>query len=204
MTNRRIFLTGIGAAAMAAIGFVPAPALALSGDEAKAHVEAVVEEVLALVRSDGSTGEKADRLGTVMEKRAAMPQIARFAAGRAWRDMSEAQQDRYVPAFTRFVSTMYARRFQDYSGETVTVLDAVDAGKKGFLVKSSVTQAGGAPVNVEWLITDRPGRTVLADIIIEGISLLTTQREEISGMLESRGGDLEKLIADLEASGSSS
>ncbi|MEM1384869.1 MAG: ABC transporter substrate-binding protein [Pseudomonadota bacterium] len=204
MTNRRIFLTGIGAAAMAAIGFVPAPALALSGDEAKAHVEAVVEEVLALVRSDGSTGEKADRLGTVMEKRAAMPQIARFAAGRAWRDMSEAQQDRYVPAFTRFVSTIYARRFQDYSGETVTVLDAVDAGKKGFLVKSSVTQAGGAPVNVEWLITDRPGRTVLADIIIEGISLLTTQREEISGMLESRGGDLEKLIADLEASGSSS
>jgi phospholipid transport system substrate-binding protein len=38
---------------------------------------------------------------------------------------------------------------------------------------------------------------VIADIVIEGISMLVTEREEIGGMLEARGGDVEKLIADL-------
>ncbi|MEM7236859.1 MAG: ABC transporter substrate-binding protein, partial [Pseudomonadota bacterium] len=59
--------------------------------------------------------------------------------------------------------------------------------------------ANGAPVNVEWLVSDRPGRIVIADIIIEGVSLLLTQRDEIAGMLGKRNGDVDKLIADLEA-----
>jgi len=52
---------------------------------------------------------------------------------------------------------------------------------------------------VEWLVSDQPGHPVVADIVIEGVSLLITQREEIGGMLEARGGDVEKLIADLAA-----
>jgi phospholipid transport system substrate-binding protein len=56
-----------------------------------------------------------------------------------------------------------------------------------------------APIAVDWLVTDRPGRTVVADIVIEGVSMLVTEREEIGSMLEARGGDVEKLIADLAA-----
>jgi phospholipid transport system substrate-binding protein len=54
-------------------------------------------------------------------------------------------------------------------------------------------------VDVEWLVTDQPGQVLIADIVIEGVSLLVTQREEIGGMLEARRGDVEKLIADLAA-----
>jgi phospholipid transport system substrate-binding protein len=57
----------------------------------------------------------------------------------------------------------------------------------------------GQPVVVEWLVSDRPGRVVIADIVIEGVSLLVTQREEIAAMLEKRGGDVDKLISDLAA-----
>jgi phospholipid transport system substrate-binding protein len=73
----------------------------------------------------------------------------------------------------------------------------IDAGRKGMLVKTSLIRTGEAPVVVEWLVTDRPGRVVITDFVIEGVSMLVTKREEIGGMLEARGGNVEKLIADL-------
>lgn len=176
------------------------PALALSPADASAFVQATVDEVLALVKSGASTDEKAAKLRQIFDARAAMAQIAKFAAGRAWRDMSDDQQSRYSDAFAGFLSRVYARRFQEYSGEEVAVGPGADAGKKGVYVKSQVSQASGQPVQVDWLVTDRPGRTVIADIVIEGVSLVVTQREEIGAMLESRGGDFEKLIADLSKS----
>jgi phospholipid transport system substrate-binding protein len=65
------------------------------------------------------------------------------------------------------------------------------------LVKTLIIRTGKAPVVVEWLVTDRPGRVVITDFVIEGVSMLITEREEIGSMLEARGGDVDKLIADL-------
>jgi phospholipid transport system substrate-binding protein len=174
-------------------------------DEAAAagHVRATIDQVLALVAEGGSTDSKAPALLAIMRSRAAMPQIARFAAGVVWRDMNEDQQKRFIDAFENFLAVVYARRFQEYSGGVVQGADTyeidgvADAGKKGLLVKSRIARPDGAPVQVDWLVTDKPGRVVIADIVIEGVSLLITQREEIGAMFESRGGDVEKLIAAL-------
>jgi len=84
-----------------ALAAAPAAAPALSPEEARAHVRAAVDAVLGLVRGGGSTAQKAAGLRDILERFAALPQIARFAAGRAWRDMSEAQQARYTEAFAR-------------------------------------------------------------------------------------------------------
>jgi phospholipid transport system substrate-binding protein len=73
----------------------------------------------------------------------------------------------------------------------------IDAGRKGMLVKTSIIRAGEAPVAVDWLVTDRPGRIVITDFVIEGISMLITEREEIGSMLEARRGNVELLIGDL-------
>ena len=139
-----------------------------------------------------------------MKRNAAMPQIARFSAGIAWRGMNEDQQTRFVAAFGTFISRIYAGRFQKYAGggqagEGFKMGRVIDAGRKGMLVKTEIIRTGAAPVEVEWLVTDRPGRVVIADIIIEGVSMLITQREEIGARLEARGGNVEKLIADLAA-----
>lgn len=199
--GRRAFLyhTLVVAGGVFTTGLVPRAAVALSAEEAQAHVRAAVDKVLELVQSNGSPEEKAKRLEAIMKDTAAMPQIARFAAGRAWRDMSEEQQARYVEAFAHFLSTVYARRFQNYAGEQVSIGRVRDLGRKGFLVETTITQPAAAPVAVEWLVNDRPGRTVIADIVIEGVSMVATQRDEIAGMLDARGGDVEKLINDLES-----
>lgn len=193
---------GLAAPLVAApfLAAVPSRALALDGDTAKAHVRAAVDEVLALAAQPGAPESKADPLEAVLRKYAAMPQIARFSAGVAWREMSDDQKGRFVDAFAHFLSVIYARRFSEYSGEQVKVGRAEDAGRRGLRVSSEVTQSSGGPIVVDWMVSDRPGRVVITDIIIEGVSLLVTQREEIGAMLSDRGGDLERLISDLAAS----
>ncbi len=194
--------TALAVIAGVTVGLAPSLSHALSEDEAIAHVQITVDKVAGLVESHGDIASKASRLLTIMERRAAMPQIARFAAGIAWRGMNDDQQTRFVAAFGKFISRIYAARLQDYvgngqSGETFKLGRVIDAGRKGMLVKTSIIRTGEAPVVVEWLVTDRPGRVVIADIVIEGVSMLVTEREEIGGMLEARGGNVEKLIADL-------
>lgn len=187
----------VGAMAAGAVGLSGRIAAALSGDEATSHVQKAVDAVLEIVRSGGDAAQKAAKLREVLRSFAAVPQIARFSAGVSWREMSESQQERFTEAFLHYISVVYARRFQDYSGETVTLNGVTDAGNRGLVVSSTVSQPQGAPVAVDWLVSDRPGRVVIADIVIEGVSMLVSQREEIGGMLESRGGDLDRLIADL-------
>ncbi len=202
--DRRDLLNRTALAVVAGVtaGLAPSLSHALSEDEAIAHVQSTITEILALVDGPGDTASKAPRLLAIMERRAAMPQIARFAAGIAWRGMNGDQQTRFVAAFGMFISRVYAGRFQEYAGggppgEGFKMGRVIDAGRKGMLVKTSIIRTGEAPVVVEWLVTDRPGRVVITDFVIEGISMLVTEREEIGGMLEARGGNVEKLIADL-------
>jgi len=192
------------AAAAAAAVLVPSVSLALTKDQAKDYVQGTIQEVAALVDSAGEAATKTPRLLDIMQRRAAMPQIARFAAGVSWRSMSDDQQARFTTAFGKFLAGIYAKRFQEYSGETKAadafrIGKVVDAGRKGMVVQSTVNRPNEAPVQVDWLVSDQPGRVVVADIVIEGVSMLITEREEIGSMLEARGGNIDKLITDLAA-----
>ncbi|MEL7172436.1 MAG: ABC transporter substrate-binding protein, partial [Pseudomonadota bacterium] len=109
-----------------------------------------------------------------------------------------AQQSAYTAAFKHYVSSVYASRFQEYSGQKVDLGSASDRGKRGIEIASTVTGGGQAPVKVDWLVSDRPGRTVIADITIEGVSLLITQREEIAG-IHAKQGSIDGLIDFLKS-----
>jgi len=203
--DRRDFLSRTALVVTAtATGLAPSISFALNENDASTYVRQTIEEVAALVDSPGDGNSKAPKLLDIMERRAAMPQIARFAAGLAWRAMSDDQQTRFTAAFGKFVARVYANRFQEYSGQgkaadSFQLGRVIDAGRKGMLVQTTIVRTGEAPVLVEWLVSDRPGRVTIADIVIEGVSMLITEREEIGSMLEARGGDVERLIADLTA-----
>ncbi|MEO1600759.1 MAG: ABC transporter substrate-binding protein, partial [Pseudomonadota bacterium] len=155
-TRRGIFASGltlalgVGLSVSVPAGLLSRPAYALEADDARAHVERAVDAVLNLVRAPGDAASKADKLRQVLDEYAAMPQIARFAAGLAWRDMSDAQQAQYTDAFEHFLSTVYARRFSDYAGQDVIVGGVSDSGRRGLTVSSTVTQTGGQPILVDW------------------------------------------------------
>ncbi|MEM8597328.1 MAG: ABC transporter substrate-binding protein [Pseudomonadota bacterium] len=196
LLDRRAILAGVAGLALAVAA--PGPAQALSPDEARSFVRETIDEVVALTTGPGSPDQKAQKFLAILERRAALPQIARFAAGPTWRDMSKAQQDDYVAAFKTYLANIYAARFQEYSGQKVDLGGVDDLGKRGVEVASTVSGGGTAPIAVSWVVSDRPGRTVIADIKIEGVSLLITQREEVAGILSKEGG-IDGMIAFLRS-----
>ena len=197
LTTRRAFLAaGSAAGAFLAAG----PAFALTENEAKSLVETTLNELFAILKGKINPASLAPKLQTIMENRGNMPLIAKFSAGRIWRDMSPDQQARYSSAFAKFISVTYARRFKEITGEPkVNIGKVIDAGRKGMLVETPFDGPQGEKVAVEWLISDRGGRVEIIDLIVEGISMATTQREEISAMYEQRGQDVEALISDLNS-----
>ena len=194
MTRRKALAAGVAAVLVSAGG----SALALSEGEARGLVEKTLDKLLGAMKAPGGPSARAKKLQSIMENRANMPLIAKFSAGRIWREMNDDQQSRYSAAFAKFVSTSYARRFDEITGDPkIRIGKVIDAGRKGLLVETPLSGAQGETISVEWLVSDRGGRTEVIDLIVEGISMATTQREEISAMFERRGGDVEALIKDL-------
>ncbi len=72
-----------------------------------------------------------------------------------------------------------------------------DLGAKGVLVKSKVDRPTEPNFDLDWWVIEVNGRPKLFDLIIEGISLISTERTEIGALLESVGGDLDKMTAKL-------
>ena len=195
LTSRRSILMA-GLAAMTIAG--GHHAWALNEGQAKAHVEATINDLRALLRTEGTATSRAPELRRIMEERANLPRLAQFSAGRTWREMDADQRTRFVIAFSTFVSETYARRFDEYSGDPqIAVGRAIDAGRKGILVETPIAQPDGQPITVSWLVSDRGGRVEIVDLVIEGISMAATQRDEIAQMLKTRNGDIEQLIDDL-------
>lgn len=197
MVTRRQMIAGISI--LAFVGISAAPARALTEDDAVQLVEATVQDLRDLLALPGTVDVRAPRLRSVMENRAALPRIAQFAAGLTWRSMTDAQKARYVPAFAHYVSTVYARRFEQFTGSPVIAIGrSIDAGRKGVVVETTIAQPGSEAVSVDWLISDRGGSVQVVDLVVEGVSLAATEREEIGSRLESRGGDIDALITHLE------
>lgn len=183
------------------------PARALEKDAAIAHVNATIDMVIGLLKAGMPRAETAAALRRIFEERTALPQIARFCAGRYWGEMDAAGQARFTEAFAEYLSFVYAGHFSEYDGDAsalrdaVTITGTIDGGAKGVLVKSEVQPQRQGPVAVDWLISDRSGRVAISDLVVVGISLAVTQRETVQGMFEKRGGDLSLVIADLESEG---
>lgn len=193
--KRRDFL-GAAAAGMVLGLSGHGPAWAVDADTARALVQGTLDELSALARSGASVEEKAAMLQSIIERNAAVEQVARFAAGPSWRSMSADQQARYTEAFVGYFSRIYSRRFDGYAEPTVTIDSVLDAGSKGMLVRSRFIRPDGPPVSFEWLVTDRTGEPRIADIVVEGVSTAITQRNEISGLINSIG-DIDKVIERL-------
>ncbi|MFK7945197.1 MAG: phospholipid-binding protein MlaC [Paracoccaceae bacterium] len=197
LTTRRVFMA---ASAAASALFSAGSALALTENEAKSLVETTLGELFGILKGTVEPAKLAPKLRGIMEARGNMPLIAKFSAGRVWGDMNSDQQTRYSAAFAKFVSVTYARRFREITGEPkVNIGKIIDAGRKGVLVETPFDGPQGEKIAVEWLVSDRAGRVEIIDLIVEGISMATTQREEISAMYEKRGNDVEALISDLNS-----
>lgn len=191
--SRRAVLVGFVAAT--ALGAVPAAAASIA--QAEGLITAVVADVQAVINSGKAESAMLKDFEQIFASYADVPIIARSALGTPWKSASADQQKRFVAAFRTYMSRKYGKQFRSFQGASIDVVRSRDAGSKGILVESQAKLQGKAPFAVEWQVSDGSGKLKFININIEGIWLLTTEREEIGAMLDSRGGNLDQLIADL-------
>ncbi len=196
-SDRRHLLLGGAAALVAAVVLRPGAALALTEDQAKALIDKAVTDVNAAIAS-GKTGQA---LYTMFEdlymRYADVPTIARSVLGTASRTASPAQMQAFTLAFRGYVSRKYGKRFREFSATRFEVVGARKV--KTFIeVKSIAYMPGEAPFEVLWHVSDKSGKNLFFNMIIEGVNMLAAERTEIGAMIDARRGNLDQLIADLK------
>ena len=110
--------------------------------------------------------------------------------------LSGDQMARYQAAFSTYVARKYGSRFREFIGGRILVEDA-RAVPNGIEVQTTADLRGEAPFRVDFWVSDRSGQLKFFNMVIEGVNMLLSERTEIQAMLDQRGGDVERLIADL-------
>ena len=194
--SRRAVIAGaLAAGAVAAL-----PARALTTDEARALIQRAVNEINAVINSGKSEAAMYRDFEGIFARYADVPTIARSTLGPDARRASPAQLRAFTEAFQDYIAVKYGRRFREFIGGQVVVQSAQPV-KSFFEVNAVADLRGQAPFGVTFLVSDRSGQDLFFDLLIEGISLLRTERTEIGAMLDRRGGNIDALIADLQRMG---
>ena len=126
--------------------------------------------------------------------------IARFALGRYWRTANDAQKEEYLTLFQNMIVDIYSSRFDNYSGQTITITGSLPDGEKDFIVSSIVQSAGNSDITVDWRVRKKEDRYAVVDVVVAGVSMAVTQRSDFSSVIQRGGGDVEVLLGKLRLS----
>ena len=197
---RRRFLIGSAALIGTALAGAPLPARAMSAEQAKALVDKVVAEINRIIASGKPEQQMYHDFEQIFARYAFVDGIARTVLGPPARQASKAQMRAFAKAFQGYMGRKYGKRFREFIGGKVIVKGARKI-KSFFEVTTTVVLRGEAPFTVTFMVSDKSGKPLFFDMLIEGISLLKSEKSEIGAMLDKRRGDLDALIRDLNRAG---
>jgi len=192
--TRRHLLAGMAAAA--ALPVLPRPLQALTQAQANELIGRVMDEVQGIINSGGSEARMIAQFEDLFSRLADMPTIARSVLGPPARSATPAQMTAFNAAFSAYLSRKYGRQFRRFAGAQAQVTGAREV-QSFWEVISTMQMRGEAPFEVRWHVSDRSGRILFFNIIIDGVNVLAAERQEIGTMLERRGGNIDQMIADL-------
>lgn len=168
---------------------------ARSASDAGQFVSEFADKAIALVSDKSlSTAERREQFGTLVETYFDMPGIWRFLLGRYWRTASEKEQDAYLKAFTENIVYTYSRRFDDYDGQKLVVDGTRDDGRFDIVSSRIVDSKSNQEYRLDWRVIDEGGSQKIVDVVIEGVSMSVTQRQEYASLIQSNGGRVQALI----------
>jgi phospholipid transport system substrate-binding protein len=195
MMSRRRFAAGfaLGSVALA----LPLPSLALTVGDAKSLIDKAVGEINTTIASGKSQTAMYGDFERIFARYADVPAIAQRALGPRARQASKAQMAAFTKAFQGYISRKYGSRFREFIGGSIEVTDARPL-KSFYEVISVAHLKGQAPFDLRWHVSDKSGRLLFFNIIIEGVNMLASEQAEIGAMLDKRKGDINALTADLK------
>lgn len=121
--------------------------------------------------------------------------IARFVLGRYWRGASEEEQQEFLKLFGEYIVFVYGTRLADFNGNTFK-LRGSRTDEVATIVSTDVfSPDANAPIKVDWRLVTKDGAFKVNDVIIEGISMMVTQRSEFASVIQRHGGQVSGLLA---------
>lgn len=193
--SRRALIAG-----SAAMFLTASRAFALNEAEARRLIGSAVAEINSVINSGRSASSMYGAFENIFRKYADVPTIARSALGPPARSASASQMRAFTSAFAGYMARKYGKRFGEFKGGEVEVTGA-RALKSFYEVQAIAKLRGQSPFAVSFMVSDKSGSDRFFDLLIEGISLLKSERTEIGAMLDRRGGDINALIGDLRRAG---
>jgi phospholipid transport system substrate-binding protein len=158
---------------------------------AEALVSEVGAEVLTILK-DPAAGHQAkfDRLVGILEGPIDLDLVAKLILGRHWRSVSKEQQAQYLELFRAYALEFLASKLHLYSGQEFQVIGAKAVGERDAVVATRILSDGGPPLKVDWRLREREdGSLVTIDVVVEGVSLIVSQRSEFASVIERQGFD---------------
>lgn len=113
--------------------------------------------------------------------------ISRFVLGKYWRRASAEERADYQALFREYILKTYSRRLGGYSGETFQIKGARAAGKQDVMVSTVIVQPNGPPIKADWRVRVYNQGYRIIDIMVEGVSMAITQRDEFSTVVRAQG-----------------
>ena len=166
--------------------------------QAEAYVQNLSSKIIFIIENDAAIEKKRNQLLGVFKENASILTISRAALGSKWRTLNDRDKNRFTDAFTNYLVQKYGRQFEEFNGARLTIERSIDAGKRGVLVHTRLIMPATSPISVNWQVWQKNGTFKLIDIIIEDISMLTMEREEIKNRLTTHNGNINSLINDLK------
>jgi phospholipid transport system substrate-binding protein len=160
-------------------------------------VQGLYDALLSTMKSGRALGQSGrfTRLQPVIRRSFDIASMARLAVGPLWANLTEPQRQQATESFGRYISAIYADRFDSYDGQKLEVTGEQPA-PAGVMVRSQIIKANGEPVEIDYLMRRSGDGWLISDIYLDGaISEVATRRSEFAAILRSEG--IDGLIAAL-------
>ena len=166
----------------------------------KQFISEIVDEAKKILIDTNTKEFKTQKLSEMALKTVDIKGVAYYSIGNYRKGFNDEQLKKYLSLFEKYFLKSFTSRLTDYSDPKIEVLSTEVINAKYTIVKSLFLATDKKPeVKIDWRIyTKNPDKPLIRDLIIEGLSLARTQKEEFASVIESNNGDINKLFITLE------
>ena len=168
--------------------------------EADVFVQSTVNRASKILSENLSKEEKINQLKLIAEETVDIKGIGFYTLGSIRKSLNNEQKDQYSILFRQYFLKTFSSRLSEYTNPEIDVLSKEVLSENYTIVNSLLKGTSERPeVKIDWRVyTKNPENPLIRDLIIEGLSLARTQKEEFSSILSSNNNDINSLFKTLE------
>ena len=168
--------------------------------EPDVFVQSTVNRASEILSKDISKEEKINQLKVIAKETVDINGVGFYSLGSVRKNLDDNQKNKYLELFEDYFLKSFSSRLSEYSNPKIDVQDKDILNKNYTIVKSILVATSDRPeIKIDWRIyTKNPDKPLIRDLIIEGLSLARTQKEEFASILNSNDGDINALYEALE------